>query len=123
MEDFNPTPRQRANLARLATYLEALPADYAEFDMGSYQKREGSGSGLPLARRLKAPTCGSSACAIGHGPFAGIRVYGDFSWSAYADRVFGTCDNGSHAGRRMFGLNNKGDHFAAAERIRAELVA
>lgn len=123
MEDFKPTPKQRANLAKLAAHLEALPADYAEFDMGSYQKREGFCNDLTLARRLKAPTCGSSACAIGHGPFAGIRVYGDYSWPSYAERVFGTCDNGTAAGIRMFAIHNKGDHFDAAKRIRAELAA
>jgi hypothetical protein len=35
------------------------------------------------------PSCGTVACAVGHGPAAGIRVYGDTDWSDYADRVFG----------------------------------
>ena len=34
--DFSPTPKQRANLAKLATYLEALPADYQHFRMAAY---------------------------------------------------------------------------------------
>jgi hypothetical protein len=26
---------------------------------------------------------------VGHGPAAGIRIYGDFDWADYGNRVFG----------------------------------
>lgn len=73
---------QRDNLAKLATYLEGLPADYEDFDMAVFHE-ESEEPALQL--------CGSAACAVGHGLSAGIRAYPkDFSWQMYARRVFGT---------------------------------
>ncbi len=121
MNDFHPTSRQRDNLAKLAAYLEALPADYDKFKMNTYNT-DASGEEPDFSTR-PVISCGSAACAIGHGPAAGIRVYDDRSWWGYATRVFGTCDGSSLAGKRMFGIDNGGDHFDAAARIRKELEA
>lgn len=73
---------QRNNLEKLATYLEALPDDYTEFDMSVFSEEDEC---KPVVK-----TCGSAACAIGHGPVAGIHAYAsDIGWSGYAKRVFG----------------------------------
>jgi hypothetical protein len=95
---------QRGNLAKLAGYLEALPADYSHFDMAFYYGHRG---GCDLASALDPSVvaaidyiddcfndaddmmeatlyatslsvflgnCGTTACAIGHGPAAGIEL-------------------------------------------------
>lgn len=82
----------RDNLAHLATYLEALPADYQHFDMSMYMngddETEYALGNAPLLH------CGTVACACGHGPAAGMPLLpseirwniGD--WGAYTERVF-----------------------------------
>lgn len=53
-----------ANLSTLATYLEALPPDYAHFDMADYW-------GLtPPVNSVAPDECGTVACAAGHAPAA-----------------------------------------------------
>lgn len=76
----------RANLEKLAAYLEALPADYRHFDMSSYFLIEGRGT---VYADYYAGRCGTVACAVGHGPAAGIpSLVSDEYWTEYADRVF-----------------------------------
>jgi hypothetical protein len=79
--------KHKANLLKLAAYLDTLPDDYERFDMYEYMKDE-DGDVVWITTQNK-PTCGTVACAIGHGPSAGVRVYGDTDWGDYADRVFG----------------------------------
>lgn len=79
--------KHKENLLRLADYLETLPDDYDQFDMSEYMA-EVDGKTLDPCERSK-PVCGTVACAVGHGPAAGIRLYGDLDWADYADRVFG----------------------------------
>jgi hypothetical protein len=75
------------NLDKLAAYLEGLPSNYSHFHMSyfvsgmdgflnSYQHCE-----VPLANE-----CGTVACALGHGPAAGICFTPDDnrSWWQYA---------------------------------------
>lgn len=92
-------PRQRKNLTTLADYLESLPEDYAHFDMEQYIDHRG---GCDLTEALDEETqkalkyddyctttestvfarsaeqflnnCGTVACALGHGPSAGIPL-------------------------------------------------
>lgn len=115
------TPEQRANLEKLATHLEALPADYSHFDMGSYFKKPTDQWGSD-PKDAAAHTCGSVACAIGHGPFAGIPIARDeYSWTNYAERVFGFSDANNGAGEYLF--SNEWEHVdntvaGAAARIR-----
>jgi hypothetical protein len=83
--------KHKDNLLKLADYLDALPADYKEFDMRDYNTVKadtlsGTRSLDPNKRRYG---CGTAACALGHGPAAGIRVYGDWCWDDYCKRVFG----------------------------------
>ena len=65
------TPEQRANLAKLADYLVTVPQ--SAFDMADYQQKT---------------DCGTVACAVGHGPEAGVQKRDCESWNQYSDRVF-----------------------------------
>ncbi len=71
---------QLANLAKLATHLESLPANYGHFDMSGFLDI-GYGSDVTAASYAKTGvlfieegTCGTTACALGHGPAAGILL-------------------------------------------------
>lgn len=76
MTDIN-----RSNCKKLAAYLDTLPDNYANFDMGAFfvptdmvrmeQHLQGN---APLHE------CGTVACAIGHGPAAGIPFPEDNSF-------------------------------------------
>jgi hypothetical protein len=73
----------RENLAKLADYLQRpLPID---FDMEYYGL---DSSGGDVLYPSKAPSCGTVACAVGCGPYAGIAPEPVEGWRAYSDRVF-----------------------------------
>lgn len=74
------------NLEILANYLASLPKDYDGFNMAVFCQTD-DGEGLDPA----AHTCGSSMCAVGHGPNAGIAPSedDDYCWVRYSERVFG----------------------------------
>lgn len=85
--------KHRDNLLKLADYLDKLPDDYEHFDMAEYMMTRDEDYPdnewtISINERSK-PACGTVACAVGHGPAAGIRIYGDHDWESYADRVFG----------------------------------
>lgn len=80
---FASTERYRANLRKLADYLARLPDDYEQFNMGLYM----SSSDVPGT--IRSEPCDTVACALGHGPTAGIRTYNDANWDDYSDRAFG----------------------------------
>jgi hypothetical protein len=84
------TDGQRAHLKQLADYLAALPGDYEHFDMNHFC-RVGSASREPSSLPWGySEGCGTVACAIGHGPAAGIPVPVHCrSWGSYATAVFG----------------------------------
>lgn len=79
------TEQQRANLATLAAYLAALPADYDGFGMRNYAKIPGRGV---VIYPREATQCGTVCCAAGHGPAAGIVPGERESWADYVDRAF-----------------------------------
>jgi hypothetical protein len=84
--------KHRDNLLKLAAYLETLPDDYEQFDMDYYMAEIDEDG--DLAEELdpnerSKPSCGTVACAVGHGPSAGIRTYRDGDWYEYSYRVFG----------------------------------
>lgn len=83
--------KHRENLLKLAAYLDQLPADYEHFDMRDYNTVERESPFFPhsLEPKSRQYGCGTAACALGHGPAAGIRVYGDLLWDNYCERVFG----------------------------------
>jgi hypothetical protein len=114
----------RENLATLATYLESLPASYQHFDMTVYFMGNGEVAyGLYNGGVAK---CGAVACAVGHGPAAGILAIenevqkGVVCWNDYCQRVFGIHFK-SQEYRFMF-YDNWADHdptpLGAAQRIR-----
>lgn len=118
--------KHRDNLTKLADYLAALPADYEQFDMNDYNRVKGDNwKGGPLYIEKRRYDCDTVACAIGHGPAAGIRVYGDMGWNAYCIRVFGI-DRWDHYDTFQYLFGPNWIHYdntpqGAAERIRIYL--
>jgi hypothetical protein len=88
-------PRHADNLAMLASHLEALPSNYLHFDMETYfhspaQETLMERDELKVADRVAEMGCGTVACALGHGPAAGVPVpRGTECWDQYANDVFG----------------------------------
>lgn len=76
------------NLLKLANHLEALPANYDQFDM-EYFMKDRYAELYPFSADRLTTDCGTVACAVGHGPAAGIPIEGDTGWDKYAERVFG----------------------------------
>lgn len=79
--NHNLTRAQKSNLTKLADYLEKLPEDYAHFEMryyiegGDEEGDKGSSIYATYARKnggVDQHGCGTVACAVGHGPAAGI---------------------------------------------------
>ena len=119
MSPFRPTVQQLLNLTILAKYLQSLPKNYRHFNMGTYAWAYGGMSWRDIVSGKEYLTeCGSSACAIGHGPAAGIPIeYSDAYWPSYSKRVFGTDDSSTQEGYYMFGGLHTDNHREAAERI------
>ena len=97
------TPTQRKNLTKLAAHLESLPRNYNHFDMADFMWDEyGEVSDEQYVNYAKNTgkvtirNCGAVACALGHGPGAGIpfrrcdlKKIGDgylLDWPKYADQ-------------------------------------
>ena len=84
------TEGQNENLLKLANYLKALPEDYDHFAMESFI--EGNVVNYIFPRSLYNSdilnSCGTIACAVGHGPAAGIRPKKDEFWVGYSHRAF-----------------------------------
>lgn len=72
---------RRDNLNKLADYLLSLPDDYKDFDMSQFHI-------YPINSELYKPNiCGTSACAVGHGPNAGIGDYRTCAnWIEYSQK-------------------------------------
>jgi len=77
----------RTNLETLATYLEALPIGYEHFDMASYLRKDDRYIYMVADANIIGD-CGTVACAVGHGPTAGIAATDYENWDDYSDRVF-----------------------------------
>lgn len=75
------------NCTRLAEYLESLPEDYDRFTMETFfMKADGREPSLPTLNPGPAMhVCGTAACAIGHGPAAGVPVGRATSWMEYSE--------------------------------------
>ncbi len=91
------TAEQVHNLALLAQHLRGLPEEYDRFNMGSWFRSDagrlyddGADPSAAAKRGRQGTECGTVACAVGHGPAAGVDVLpGDGSWNTYAYRAFG----------------------------------
>ena len=76
----------RRNLRKLANYLLNLSNDYDHFGMATYNN-----DGRPR-QAMATAQCHTVACALGHGPYAGIlplTAEGSRDWSDYQAEVFG----------------------------------
>lgn len=73
------TKKQKQNLLKLVKYLEQPKLD-AKFNMVCYGDETITTS---------STDCGSVGCAVGHGPYAGIRKFKSEDWYQYSRRVFG----------------------------------
>ena len=143
MFDVHLTTDQRRNLDTLATYLENLPEDYTDFNMNYYFFEAGRSeedafidSHTSEFAKIEAKyarenggvgKCGAVACAVGHGPSAGI-LFDEFDfahnnpekpeWGIYVEKF---CTNGSLEWEFMFSgvwsLYDNTPH-GAAKRIR-----
>lgn len=79
VKDLNS--EQVNNLSKLATYLENLPEKYKRFDMCSFMSSPPfkciPADQVALATYIenqKEVPCGTVACAVGHGPAAGVEL-------------------------------------------------
>lgn len=121
--------KQRSNCATLATYLEKLPLNYSYFGMASFLSSDDANEEelAEYARHnggVDQFPCGTAACAVGHGPAAGILFdpseidYGTPDWDKYSQRF---ADTETPEWQWMFsGLWSDRDdsHRGAAARIR-----
>ena len=133
------TPARRARLEKLAAYLEGLPKGYRHFDMRTYLAGADTGEAVAKYARRNGgvASCGTAACAAGHGPAAGVPVppsffdrWGDPDWEGYCTLFVGEFDwdNGQPSARLyrwLFGgewrrVDNH--HWGAAARIRYVLA-
>jgi hypothetical protein len=79
----------RDNLDKLATHLEGLPKDYKHFDMSVYLDGQDYFSEQQYQEcKLPLNECGTVACALGHGPDAGICFLPEErnNWYQYSQR-------------------------------------
>lgn len=93
-----PTEEQRANLKKLADYL-ATGQTAMKFDMSDYCRKPIDPKKAKELRVslsymdtvfIQNAECGTVACAIGHGPAAGIPSHvNDAGWWDYTSRAFG----------------------------------
>lgn len=79
---------QKDNLMKLRDYLYSLPEDYDRFDMSVYFYDSLSPHAFFTPSEAR-PSCGTSACALGHGPAAGIEALEGEGWLSYSERQFG----------------------------------
>ncbi len=111
--DLNLEPEHIANLEKLATFLESDQIPPPRFDIASYinadsafklvlneeQQERFAYADTALSRNACIllegenmtvySSCGTTACAVGHGPLAGIPTLPNESWTDYEERVFG----------------------------------
>lgn len=84
--------QQSMNLRKLSQYLR-LHAVQEHFHMGVYYKKKNAGPLGQFAspdRAMQPPKlCGTVACALGHGPAAGVDPFEDWLWRTYSRNKFG----------------------------------
>lgn len=98
------TEEQVDNLYTLAEFLETLPPDYGNFEMKVFLRhRNGGGNNYITEKSIlvqEQNVCGTVACAIGHGPTAGIApsknredwwVYAKDKFTNHNNEVFEWC--------------------------------
>lgn len=135
-------PINRERLDKLATYLENLPEDYQHFEMSGYFYAPDDEINATEAHYAQhnggVPSCGTAACAVGHGPAAGILMPGHMiaepaythdhfyiDWDEYSLLFTGEEDTNTLLWKWLFGglwsfVDNH--HWGAAARIRYVLA-
>jgi len=120
------TKAQRARLEKLAAYLEGLPKSYRHFNMAIFYR--GDEEARYARHNGGLTSCGTAACAAGHGPAAGILVpprfvsssifFGPVDWAGYCSLFVG--ENSARGGWCFDGDWDMVDnsHWGAAARIR-----
>ena len=80
------TKQQKDNLAKLSKYLSKLPKKYNRFNMSTYMTKQTPNDNvyLPINAKEQITKCGTIACALGHGPSAGIKPKDEMSWQEYS---------------------------------------
>lgn len=122
------TPARRSRLELLASYLEGLPVDYSHFGMSYWVLGSDDDKEAKYARHNGGvPSCGTAACAAGHGPAAGVLVpprfvtqRGGVDWEGYAREVF-LGDGPYFVFSWLFSAgwdDEDNSHYGAAARIR-----
>ena len=82
-----------ANLLILANYLAALPENYEHFDMGVFITTDESEPVPSMVTEDVLHRCGTVACAVGHGPAAGIAPKQGQYWWGYLTNFTGGEEN------------------------------
>lgn len=123
------TRTQRRNLTKLADYLEGLPKGYRHFDMFDFITPSDEADESVITHYALhnggVASCGTVACALGHGPAAGVLFrreelsFGAPDWWRYAKRFVedDECPEFDWAfGSEWRDVDNH--HWGAAARIR-----
>ncbi len=113
----------RRNLKRLAMKLESLPKNYKHFNMGNYL--ENHPDEATYAVRNGGLPCGTVACALGHGPSAGVPVHpdnrfvdGTVIWTRYTNQFVPYCELEETWLFAGDWTSHDNHHWGAAARIR-----
>jgi hypothetical protein len=85
-ESMGLNPQHIKNLTRLANYLSRKQLK-AHFDMEWISQNWSHGKCIDEGQGVT--NCGTAGCALGHGPYAGIRKLKTECWGDYCYRVFG----------------------------------
>lgn len=95
MYKYDLSDYQVDNLLTLANFLESDEIPPPRFNIESFiSNEEGDWLSIEEFTPELYTQCGTTACAVGHGPLAGIPISDkDSGWSAYAVRVFGAYGN------------------------------
>src|SRR5688572_23236132 len=121
------TKAQRARLDKLATYLEGLPEDYVHFDMRDFIAGDDDNAAVIHYARHNGgvQSCGTAACAAGHGPAAGVPVPprlisagGFISWHSYCRLFTGSVEDTEDWCFSGAWGSADNSHYGAAARIR-----
>jgi hypothetical protein len=140
MKNYDLTRTNRNRLAKLADKLESLPLRYKHFNMNIYIDYTNLQAARVYAQKNGGVNqCGTVACALGHGPAAGVffpktmigdRYRFDFDsagldWRGYATLFIGDKTNQDPIWHWLFGGAWEGcdnHHYGAAARIRYVLA-
>jgi len=120
--EVNISALKRKNLNKLADYLDASTPP-PKFDMMFFfMRRQGNNLGnLNDPYQIKDEfytECDTVACAVGHGPLAGIKAKKGETWATYAFRTLCSCDDSFDWCFAQYWADHDNTPKGAAARIR-----